>query len=373
MSDLKDRRNGLLKSARALAEKVMREGRDFTPDEQKKIDDALAESRSINETLHADAKHRQIMGELDSMVESDQDFGGGADAPRFMSFGKAFSANAAERTLPFGQKALATGSSVFVDPEFTRTPIPIGRPATALLNVLPVNRHGQPAYSYIRQSVRTNAAAVVAEGATKPTSTYTIVKVDGSLSVIAHLSEPVARYWFEDAASLKPFMENELSYGLQLAVESKALADINGTSGVQTQAYDTSKLKTIRKCITKLTTQGFDPSAIVVHPLDWEDIELALSSTTAVEFRGLPYDPVARRLYGIPVVVANVQASGVGHVLASGAVALDTDTTGVAIQWSETSNATDFAENKVRARCEGRFGTSVFQPLGVVKADLTAD
>ena len=41
------------------------------------------------------------------------------------------------------------------------------------------------------------------------------------------------------------------------------------------------------------------------------------------------------------------------------AVLVDTDTIGVGVQWSETSNADDFAKNLIRARCEGGFGTSV--------------
>ena len=45
---------------------------------------------------------------------------------------------------------------------------------------------------------------------------------------------------------------------------------------------------------------------------------------------------------------------------------------GVGVQWSETSNSDDFAKNLVRARCEGRFSTSVLSPLGVVTCDLTA-
>ena len=56
---------------------------------------------------------------------------------------------------------------------------------------------------------------------------------------------------------------------------------------------------------------------------------------------------------------------------ASGAVAVDTDTIGIGVQWSETSNADDFSKNLIRARVEGRFATSVYSPLGVVSADLT--
>jgi hypothetical protein len=55
-----------------------------------------------------------------------------------------------------------------------------------------------------------------------------------------------------------------------------------------------------------------------------------------------------------------------------GTVALDTDTRGISVDWSENSTADSFAKNMLVARCEGRFGTSVVSPLGVVIADLTA-
>ena len=45
--------------------------------------------------------------------------------------------------------------------------------------------------SYLRQSVRTNAAAPVAVGAVKPTSTYSLESVPVQLQVFAHLSEAV--------------------------------------------------------------------------------------------------------------------------------------------------------------------------------------
>ncbi|BDB43316.1 MULTISPECIES: phage major capsid protein [Mycobacterium] len=358
-------RDQLRKRVHDLAQKAIDEGRDFTPSEKKIVDDALAALKAYDAGA---AKTSDIMGQLDAMAaEAGGDCGG--TGGKFLSFGKSWSAKAASG---LGQKGLATGSPVFVDTELTATPIPMNRPATSLLNILPVKKHGQPAYRYLRQSVRSNAAAVVAEGAVKPTSTYTIVPIDGSLSVIAHLSEGVPRYWFVDATELKTFVEHELAYGIQTAVESKVLADINGTSGIQTQAYATSPLVTLRKSLTKLEALGFSPAGIVLHPLDWESVELQVASTNAIEHMSLPYDAASRRLFGVPVVVANVEASGTGHVLATGAVGVDTDTSGVALQWSEVSNATDFSTNTVRARCEGRFGTSVYQPLGVVKATLTS-
>ena len=84
-----------------------------------------------------------------------------------------------------------------------------------------------------------------------------------------------------------------------------------------------------------------------------------------MEHLSLPYDPASRRLFGVPIVATVSEAVGVGHVLATDAVVLDTDTIGVGVQWSETSNTDDFAKNLIRARWEGRFGTSVLSPLGV--------
>src|SRR6478752_4762812 len=182
--------------------------------------------------------------------------------------------------------------------------------------------HSSPEYAYLRQTVRTNTAAVVAEGATKPTSIYSVIRVEDKLVVVAHLSEGIPQYWLLDNSSLETFVDNELTYGLQVAVEAKVLTDINATSGIHTQSSATSVLTTLRKGITKLEPAGYTASSIVLHPTDWESVELALSSTNAVEHLSLPYDPASRRLFGVPVAATVSEAAGVGHVLAADAVVL---------------------------------------------------
>ena len=94
------------------------------------------------------------------------------------------------------------------------------------------------------------------------------------------------------------------------------------------------------------------------------------AAQTAIEHQGLPYDPATRRLFGVPVTTSNAQAAGVGHVLATGAVALDTDNRGVDVQWARTRPPTRSARTWC-SRCESRYATSVFSPLGVVSLDLT--
>jgi hypothetical protein len=68
--------------------------------------------------------------------------------------------------------------------------------------------------------------------------------------------------------ALEQFLDNEMSFDLQLAVEAKALTDINATSGIQTQAYATSVLTTLRNGIARWAhwrhrrTSGFSPMAL---------------------------------------------------------------------------------------------------------------
>lgn len=369
LAALKERAETVSDQARAIAQKAADENRSMTAGERLDFD---ASMKSLDEIL---TTVKAVKADQAVLTDAKEFFGAEGKGDRTQQF--AFKRMAAEvvRKMtpgPDGIKALATSGSVVVGQEFEATPIELGRPANSLLSVLPSKVRGIPEYAYLRQSVRTNNAAVVADGATKPTSVYTTVRIEDKLDIIAHLSEGVPRYWFKDNDTLEQFIRDELLYGLEKAVEALALADIDGTSGIQTQAYATSPLVTLRKTLTKLEVSGYKADAFVMHANDWEAIELALSTTDAIEYRGLPYDPATRRLYGVPVVVSLAQTEGVAHTLGDGAARLETDTEGVGVQWSETSNADDFAKNLIRARCEGRFATSVMRPLAVVKADLTA-
>ena len=76
--------------------------------------------------------------------------------------------------------------------------------------MLGVKTHTTAEYAFLRQTARTNNAAVVAEGATKPTSVYSVIRVEQSLAVVAHLSEGIPRYWLLDTTSLETFKKASL-------------------------------------------------------------------------------------------------------------------------------------------------------------------
>ena len=163
--------------------------------------------------------------------------------------------------------------------------------------------------------------------------------------VVAHLSEGIPRFWLIDQVSLETFVYNELGYGLRLAVEAKVLADVNGTSGIQTQAYATSGLTTLRKCADQAGDGRLHRRLAGAAPH-----RLGRRRAGAVERdRHRAPEPAVRSGDETTVRRAShhqqCQAAGVGHVIAAGAVALDTDTRGVDVQWSENATADSFGKS----------------------------
>ena len=132
-------------------------------------------------------------------------------------------------------------------------------------------------------------------------------------------------------------------------------------------------LATLLKSITKIQNQGYEPAAIALHPNDFELVQMQLSDDARGRVQRVcrmsqPRDACS----GYRWHCLSRLPAGVGWTFATGAVALNVDSGGVNVQWSETSNADDFAKNLIRARCEGRYATSVYSPLGVVNSDLSA-
>ena len=138
--------------------------------------------------------------------------------------------------------------------------------------------------------------------------------------MIAHLSEGIPRHWLIDQrVCSRRSLGNELEYGLRTCRRGEGARRRERHVGdPEPGLRDPSVLTTLRKGITKLEVAGYTAAAFVLHPTDFEAVELALSSVNAIEHQGLPYDPAARRLYGVPVTTSLAQAAGVGHVIASG-------------------------------------------------------
>lgn len=283
-----------------------------------------------------------------------------------------------------GTKALLPAGTIVGTTTPITQPVSLGRPLASLLAAIPamVITDG-PGFNYLRQTARDNNAAPVLPGAEKPVSAYGLAEVRDELSVVAHLSEEVPKYWLEDDQQLQQFLDSELRYGLAVALEDQILngdgvganlTGFNATSGIVAQAFNTDPIRTARSAISALmalgaTNEGGEPF-FVVGLADWEAIETASldSGEYVLSRQGTPVNAAERRLWGQPVVLAPSVPAGTGWLVDPSAVTLVTDGA-VRVEWN---SATGFTRNTVVARCETRAALAVKRPAGIAKLDFTA-
>lgn len=371
-----------IQAATAIAEKADAEGRNMTADELADYGRAMTKAKAGRDWLRQLDTDDDVVDQVRKMFADIDGPGTGGTHLALTGAGRkdAARAIAAKMTRPdgLGRKALTDSGSVVTPVPTQGDVVSLGRVPASLLEVLPVLQQESPTWKYLRQTARDSNAAIVAPGVVKPISQYTVSGISNELHIFAHLSEPVDKYLLQDVASLERFVADEMLAGLSEAVEAEVLngdgsaghlRGILTTSGIQVQAAAAEDVTTVRAGITKLEAAGHDASVIVLSPADWADIETARNASGAFDLAG-PVDRAARKLWGVQVVLSNTIPARTGLVFDASALAVDTDRAGVETKWSDAGEL--FDRNQVKARVEGRFSVSVFQPFGVVALTLPA-
>jgi HK97 family phage major capsid protein len=180
-------------------------------------------------------------------------------------------------------------------------------------DLLPVVRISSGAVEYPKQTTRTNNAAMVAEGATKPESALGWTMETVTPRVIAHWV-PASRQILEDAPQLRDTIDTELLYGLALKEEEQLLTGdgagenldgliTNATAyaapidpaGTET-GIDIIALGILQSALADEPADG-----IIMHPSDWMRLRL-LKDADGKYLLGDPAAQVEPRLFGLPVV-----------------------------------------------------------------------
>lgn len=318
----------------------------------------------------------------------------GDDAPKVFSVGKLVTATPEYKaskglTKPrfvveikeydhvLAMKALMTTTTGF-PPESVRNnllvPFAVRRPVVA--DLIPQDNIDQPAVVYMEETTFTNAAAAVAEGDEKPESALAYTERTVPVEVIATWI-PVTRQQMDDVPQLEALLNNRLRLMLSLSEENELLngdgssPNLTGfynKSGVQTQAVGTDPVPdAIYKAMTKVrfgtgvAGVGFaEPSGIVMHPNDWQDIRL-LRTVNGEYIWGSPADAGVERIWGLPVVPTPAATENTvllgdfqlySHISRKMGVTLD-----VSDQHSDY-----FIKNKLAIRIEERLSLEIYRP-----------
>jgi len=404
-----------LDKARAICDAANGDSRDFSARERKEVAAHLAEARGFkaqfrhleNEGLSdADRKARQKAGD-DALTKEILALGAGDDmgpatawaggrpyqgggAAVSGAWSKAFLGHRARQD-PFGSKQLVTPSGAIGVPQLSAVLPAVGERLESILQVLPTETTSNASIEFLRETTRVHEAAPVAEGATKPTSTYELEELVRKVEVIAHLTPSSPRHWFKDAPGLQRYLDTVLRLGVQLALEDQV---INGTgtspqlegmlsvAGHLVQGWDgVDILSTSRRAITLLELLSIptDGLCYVLHPNDWEAAELLEASDSGAYKMNVgdgraPVNRQARRLWGVQVALSVATPEGTGLLFDRRSVQLY-EREAIELSWSENvydsvSGTTDFERNLLKWRCEGRWCLVIYKPDAIVEIDL---
>jgi HK97 family phage major capsid protein len=242
-----------------------------------------------------------------------------------------------------------------------------------------------------------NNAAAVAERGTgaasatfglKPQSSFAFVGEQAPVRTLAHW-EAAHRNVLADEPQLRSIIDNELMYGLRLLEDNQILnGDGTGenllgvlqTPGIQEYAWSDgatlpvvdTKADALRRAATLAFLAYYEPTGIVLHPNDWEDIELTKDANgqylvaVSVAMGGEP------RVWRMPVVDTPAMEEGTGLVGAFGTGAQLYDREQASIRISE-QHSDFFVRNAIVILAEQRLALAVKRPEAFVKVDFDAE
>jgi hypothetical protein len=190
-----------------------------------------------------------------------------------------------------------------VQPQYLPGVLPLLFQRLTVADLMPNGTASGNSIIYMRESAVTNAAATVAEGGLKPASdinyaqvTETFKKIANTLKISDEMLQDVPYVQSQVNGRLVFFVqqkeEQQLLSGAGTGSELTGLLNRSGLTAAQAKSTD-SAIDAIYKDITKIRVNAFvDPSAIVMHPTDWQGIRLSEGRQQPV-LRGRP---VHRRL-----------------------------------------------------------------------------
>ena len=234
--------------------------------------------------------------------------------------------------------------------------------------------------SMVKETSFTNNAAVVAEGGSKPESTFEFEKYNVNIETVAHWTK-ISEQLAADAPAVQAFINTRMQYGLQNKIDQQLVTG-SGTSGelagfLKSGNYtDYSSAITIdtgdtlidfaAKIQAAIESNNYAPQYILLNPMDWTKLTL-LKDTQKRYLLGGPGSASQKTLWGIPVITTasiptidtsttpNTPAKYLMADFALGAAILDRQELVVDIDRTQD----DFIKNLLTIRVERRLALAI--------------
>lgn len=211
----------------------------------------------------------------------------------------------------------------------------------------------------------------------KPPSQLNIVPVTYPISTIAHIMY-AHRNTLADEPRMQGLIDRDLIDGVKLAEDYQILfgdgvgdhmTGICNTPGIQVYnggaVSGDPRTAQIRRAVTRVKLAYFEPSGIVTHPLDWEELELERDNYGQYRLAISVAMGAQKVVWRLDVVdtVAIREGSWLCGAFGLGAKLYDREQVSIAVS---TENRDMFERNAVTLRAEERLGLEVSRPESFV-------
>lgn len=267
-----------------------------------------------------------------------------------------------------------TGAAIIADRQPGIIPLPQRR--LTIRDLIAPGRTNSNLITYMKETLFTNNAAPVAEGAAKPQSTITMAQNTAPVVKLAHFMKASTEI-LDDLPALESYINERLMYGLKLVEENQLLKGSgagNNLNGIYTQATayvapivltDTTLIDTLRLMLLQAELAEYPSDGIVLNPTDWARIEL-LKDDAGRYIIGNPQGMLSPSLWNRPVIATQAMTADTALVGAfrMGAQVFDRMLASVAVA---TENEDDFINNLITILIEERLALVVNRPAAFIK------
>ena len=221
----------------------------------------------------------------------------------------------------------------------------------------------------------------------KPQSSMQFEGHQAPVRTLAHW-EAAHRNVLADEPQLRSIIDNELLYGLRLQEDAQILSGsgtgenllgVLNTPGVQTYSWSSgatlpvpdTKADAIRRAATLAFLAYYEPTGVVLHPNDWEDIELTKNSQGTYLMAMSMQVGSEARIWRMPIIDTPAMTEGTALVGAFGTGAQLYDREQASIRISE-QHADFFVRNAIVILAEQRLALAVKRPESFVKVTFNS-